>query len=245
MVEVTYLEMDIAATERALIEKSSPSDKILTKAEVSKMKAKLTLEPKIVFMIMIEGGLRVGEALGLKKYNVRKAGVKVFLKYISTKWRGPLTKLYRAGKITKEDFVKRSERKMRDSMVEMPLMESTAELLEAWIVRNDYKDADLLFPARRKGGKIRIYPDETIRPRSTEWMEKKLRRAAKEAGIGRKVNCHMCRHTFVSRCKDVGMTDLMICDFTGHKSPRNLRTYSHATRENLDKLLKVVHGEEE
>ena len=74
-------------------------------------------------------------------------------------------------------------------------------------------------------------------------MQNRLKRYAEECGLT-EVHFHALRHTFATRCVEVGFEIKSLSEILGHASPRfTLERYVHASldlkRDNMNKLAAI------
>lgn len=79
-----------------------------------------------------------------------------------------------------------------------------------------------------------------VEPRT---MQNRLKRYAEECGLS-EVHFHALRHTFATRCIEVGFEIKSLSEILGHASPRfTLERYVHASldlkRDNMNKLAAI------
>jgi len=84
---------------------------------------------------------------------------------------------------------------------------------------------DWLFPGGR--------PDRHLTTRS---VQKVLTRAARQAGIGKKVTPHVLRHSFATHLLEAGTDLRYIQELLGHTSPRTTQIYTHVSKKNLARI---------
>ncbi|MBO5069682.1 MAG: tyrosine-type recombinase/integrase, partial [Roseburia sp.] len=83
-------------------------------------------------------------------------------------------------------------------------------------------------------------PERYIEPRT---MQNKLKKYTSECGLS-EVHFHSLRHTFATRCVEVGFEIKSLSEILGHASPRiTLERYVHSSlelkRDNMDKLAAI------
>lgn len=110
----------------------------------------------------------------------------------------------------------------------IPLMESAVEICRRW--RQDDPEAFILTGSSKR----------FVEPRTLQY---RLNRYAAECGL-EDMHFHALRHTFATRCVEVGFEIKSLSEILGHSSPRiTLERYVHSSielkRENMDKLTCV------
>jgi site-specific recombinase XerD len=85
---------------------------------------------------------------------------------------------------------------------------------------------DLLFPSRYRDNK----------PVSHGNLQKAVRLAAQQAGIGKHVHFHTLRHCFATHLLECGVNLRVIQMLLGHNSPETTAIYTHLTDRTLDRL---------
>jgi integrase len=175
-------------------------------------------ETYVFFLCLLSGGLRLGEAAGMRAKQVlfeRKALiVDGFIKYDYT--RAPYNK-------------KGSEEHKKARIVLLP--DLTLGKLKDLIEKNGYHDEDYIFRACR----------DRTRPVDSYYIEITLRRAMAKAGInpgGRKLVVHSFRYNYVTRMRKE-LPAAVVMKLAGHVSEEQTDYYN---KRELDYTLKQLIG---
>jgi integrase len=175
-------------------------------------------ETYLFFLCLLSGGLRLGEAAGMRVKQVlfesRALIVDGFIKYDYT--RAPYNK-------------KGSEEHPKARIV--PLPDITLNLLKEHIDTNKYQDEEYIFRACR----------DRRRPVDPYYIEVTLRRAMAEAGItpdGRKLVVHSFRYTYVTRMRRELPADTVM-KLAGHTTVGMTEYYN---KKVIDTSLKQLIG---
>jgi site-specific recombinase XerD len=88
--------------------------------------------------------------------------------------------------------------------------------------RGAYPCEEWLFPGAR--------PD---RPLSTRSVQRIVARAARRAGLGKRVTPHTLRHSFATHLLEAGTNLRIIQELLGHQSTRTTQRYTHVARSTL------------
>jgi integrase len=175
-------------------------------------------ETYLFFLCLLSGGLRLGEAAGMRAKQVlfesKALIVDGFVKYDAT--RAPYNK-------------KGSEEHPKARIV--PLPEITLNRLKAHIDKNNYRDEDYLFRACK----------DRTRPVDPFYIEVTLRRAMEKAKInpnGRKLVVHSFRYTYVTRMRRELSAD-MVMKLAGHTTVGMTEYYN---KKVIDTSLKQLIG---
>jgi integrase/recombinase XerC len=108
----------------------------------------------------------------------------------------------------------------------VPYGEAAAKALEGYLARRGRDDGALFRNAR--GGRLTVRSVHTI-----------VRRAARTAGITRRVTPHTLRHTFATHLLDAGADLRMIQELLGHSRLSTTQRYTHVA---ADQLMRVYDG---
>jgi integrase len=175
-------------------------------------------ETYLFFLCLLSGGLRLGEAAGMRVKQVlfenKALIVDGFIKYDYT--RAPYNK-------------KGSEEHPKARIV--PLPDITLDKLKEHIDKNGYQGEDYIFRACR----------DRSRPVDSNYIELTLRRAMAKAGIeanGRKLVVHSFRYTYVTRMRRELPADLVM-KLVGHVSEEQTDYYN---KRVVDTSLKQLIG---
>jgi integrase/recombinase XerD len=109
---------------------------------------------------------------------------------------------------------------MKDRLV--PLSKNILEILRKYYLR--YKPKEYLFEGQC-GGRY-----------SERSLDMVLKNAVKAAGIRKKINLHMLRHSYATHLLEAGTDLRYIQELLGHKSPKTTQIYTHVSREALGKI---------
>jgi integrase len=175
-------------------------------------------ETYLFFLCLLSGGLRLGEAAGMRVKQVlfesRALIVDGFIKYDYT--RAPYNK-------------KGSEEHPKARIV--PLPDITLNLLKEHIEKNGYQDEEYIFRACR----------DRSRPVDPYYIEVTLRRTMAKAGIeanGRKLVVHSFRYTYVTRMRRELPADTVM-KLAGHTTVGMTEYYN---KKVIDTSLKQLIG---
>ena len=89
-----------------------------------------------------------------------------------------------------------------------------------------YRPQHYLFEGQSGGGT----------PWSAKSLEQVLRRAVEKAGIHRRVNLHMFRHSYATHQLEVGVNLRYIQEILGHASPLTTQIYTHVTQDSVRRI---------
>jgi integrase/recombinase XerC len=76
---------------------------------------------------------------------------------------------------------------------------------------------------------------------STRAMHQMIQKAAREAGLRRRIGPHVVRHTFATHLVDAGCDLRSVQEMLGHKSLSTTQIYAHVTPERLHGVYKKAH----
>lgn len=178
-------------------------------------------ECKFGVLLALLTGLRIGEICALRWHDISQT--KKLLRVSTTVQR--LKNLDQtAGEKTKIIF---GNPKSNLSARLIPLTDCTAELCKCWQV--DDPNAYVL-----------TGNDHFMEPRVLQY---RLRKYTRECGLDG-VHFHVLRHTFATRCVEVGFEIKSLSEILGHSSPKfTLERYVHSSmelkRENMNKLQSI------
>lgn len=91
------------------------------------------------------------------------------------------------------------------------------------LYRDAYPQSSWLFPGAR--------PNRHLTPRS---VQKIVRRAARRAGIEKRVTPHTLRHSFATHLLEGGTNLRLIQEMLGHATPRTTQRYTHVARSTFE-----------
>lgn len=184
---------------------------------------------RMLFLLLTESGLRVGEvlALGISDVRYRKNGVHAVDEpprmLVTSKQRAHT---YRATVVNSDPFagLKGNEAKLDGQVRRIPLSPFIARELAAYLehglATGNLRPDGLLFPNTRQ----RMFNRSQVRRLIIE--------AAKRAGITRKITTHHTRHTFVSNRIESGVDRLELSEVTGHSEKVLVKHYAHRDEES-------------
>jgi integrase len=175
-------------------------------------------ETYLFFLCLLSGGLRLGEAAGMRVklvlFDCKALIIDGFIKYDNT--RAPYNK-------------KGSEEHLKARIV--PLPDITLNKLREHIEKYNYQDEEYIFRGRR----------DRTRPVDSYYIEITLRRAMEKAGIeanGRKLVVHSFRYTYVTRMRRELPADTVM-KLAGHTTVGMTEYYN---KKVIDTSLKQLIG---
>lgn len=198
----------------------------LTDEQVSALFASFTrLRDRAVFLLMLQGGLRPGEALGLHLEDVQYGRRRVVVRCRSDHPKGVRTK-------------SRVER-----IVDLHEPEALSAV-SAYVMRERTSGASTphLFLVGGRGAK-------SLEPLGYSALAKLFRRRCRAIGLDEPwVTPHALRHTHATRMWEGGMRELTLQKRLGHASPESTRLYTRvsdaAMLEDYHRALRRNSGEE-
>lgn len=200
--------------------------RVLTKQEQSQLIEFLTAdtdECKFGVMLAMMTGLRIGELCAL-----RWGDISLESKTLTVSATMQRIKTSDSGKSPGKTAIVIGVPKSGTSTRVIPLMDSAVEMCRRW-QRSDPEAFILTGSSKR-----------FVEPRTLQY---RLSRYAAECGL-EDMHFHTLRHTFATRCVEVGFEIKSLSEILGHSSPRiTLERYVHSSielkRENMDKLTCV------
>lgn len=209
---------------------------VLSRDEVSRLLAKISLSPGLMARLMYGGGLRLNEVLTLRVQDIDF---------------GQGLLMIRNGKGGKD----------RSTLLPASLFDPLKVHLEK--VRSLYEQdvsegkANVWLP----GALARKYPHA---PRSWEWqwvfpsanlsadpqtgelrrhhvhesgVQKAIRRAKQKAGINKRVTSHTLRHSFATHLLEQGINIRVVQKLLGHADVKTTEIYTHVLQQNLNSVV--------
>lgn len=200
--------------------------RVLTKEEQEKLICYLLADIdrcKFGVILALETGLRIGEICALHWRDISFSNSTV--RVVSTMQR---LKIIENSPLCEKTNVVISKPKSYASLRVIPLTDRVIRLCKRW--STDDPSAFVLT------GDAKSY----IEPRTLQY---RLKRYARECGLS-DLHFHVLRHTFATRCVEVGFEIKSLSEILGHSSPKvTLERYVHSSldlkRENMNKLSSV------
>ncbi len=177
---------------------------------------------KFGILLALLTGLRIGEVCALRWENV--SFTEKTIKIVST--------MQRLRNLEKNDSVKTkvviSDPKSDTSMRVIPMTETVENLCKRF--QSQDKEAFIISGTHR-----------VVEPRSLQY---KLKKYTEACGM-EDVHFHVLRHTFATRCVEVGFEIKSLSEILGHSSPKiTLERYVHSSlemkRDNMNKLASLT-----
>ena len=172
----------------------------------------------IGILLCLNTGMRIGEICALKWKNVDLIKREIYV-------RNTLLRIYNV-KEKKSDIVMHSP-KTKCSIRNIPISDKLFE----WIIKMDYEyNGEAYFLTGEE--------NRFVEPRNYERYFKKV---LKEVGINNNYNFHVTRHTFATKCIEIGMDIKTLSEILGHSNVEiTLNRYVHSSfnlkKKYLDKL---------
>lgn len=180
-----------------------------------------TDECKFGVLLALMTGLRIGELCALKWADISLE--RQTLRVSSTMQR---LKNFDSAQLSKTKIVISEPKSARSARI-IPLTDSIVKICDAW--KSEDAEAFVLTGSRRY-----------MEPRTLQY---RLKRYVNECGLNN-VHFHILRHTFATRCVEVGFEIKSLSEILGHANPKfTLERYVHSSlelkRENMDKLTMI------
>lgn len=104
------------------------------------------------------------------------------------------------------------------------IAESLKQELKKFIGSKKLDEYNFLFTSNRKG------------KYSMRSLQQIIKKASKEAGLGKRVSCHTLRHSFATHLLEQGSSISEVQSLLGHKSPETTFIYLHTASPNMIKI---------
>lgn len=167
---------------------------------------------RAIVLVMLEGGLRPGEAINLRVRDVEYYRRRVVVRFCDDHPKGARTK-------------SRTERVV--DLYEGPALQAIREYV--LYERPSDTGSPFLFLVGRRGRR-------RAEPLGYQAVQRMFRRACKKAGINEAwVTPHALRHTHATRLWDGGMRELTLQKRLGHRSPESTKLYTRVTDDVVRK----------
>lgn len=126
-------------------------------------------------------------------------------------------------KLPKQDAYKQPGTKTKSGMRKITLSKKAVDIIHKQ--QSDFPDSQFIFRTKQKY----YMPEVTI--------DQQLKRAKKELGIDKKLDCHVFRHTHISKLAELGVPLYVIQDRVGHAEDKTTSLiYLHVTKKAQQKL---------
>ena len=73
-------------------------------------------------------------------------------------------------------------------------------------------------------------------------LQKAVKRAARNAGIDKRVTCHTLRHSFATAMLENGITIRMLQELMGHADVKTTELYMHIMDKDISQLTSPLDG---
>jgi len=219
------------ASKVVLSKKTKKEIDVLTLDEQRKLEHTLfnsTNPLAFIFLLKLYSGMRIGELLALKLADVNLDEKEIYVRS---------TRRPRQIPGASKNEVVEGEPKTAKSRRDIPLTDMIIQQLNKYLEYRHYKSETLKYENKKEAnnylfvtylGTIPSYPG----------IRTLFVRILKEANITRRVNMHVLRHTFATRCLESGMDVKTLADILGHDNPlTTLNVYAHSTNEHKHKSM--------
>lgn len=223
-----YRERESASTIRIVYPKAESRElRVLTKEEQLRLMKYLSADPDIYqccILLALSTGLRLGELCALRWDNICTDTNTLYVRYTLQRVKNPDIHA------TSKTVLQLGTPKTASSVRSIPLTPGICNLMKKFKV----EDPQAFFIT----GTLK-YPD----PRT---LQRRLKRYAEELQI-EEIHFHTLRHTFATRCVEVGCDIKTLSDILGHASiSMTLNRYVHPSlelkRKNIQKLDQAGFG---
>ena len=199
---------------------------VMTREEVSALLSRLEGQDWLMCSLMYGAGLRLTECLGLRVQDIDFGANQIVVRS-GKGFKDRVTVLPQAAKSALVDHL----REVRQ-VHKRDLAEGYGRTPMPYALAKKYPRADrqwrwqFVFPQkhrwvnRQTGDQGRYHVDESI-------VQKRVKRAVEEAGLTKRVSCHVFRHSFATHLLEAGYDIRTVQELLGHKDVRTTMVYTH------------------
>lgn len=211
---------------------------VLTQAEAGSLLAQMRPPARLIAQVMYGGGLRVGEACGLRVKDVdldrqqvtirRGKGAKDRVTLLSASLIDPLRR-----HIAQRVEIHQADLAQGEGWVELPDAFERKSPKAAWSLPWQY-----LFASH----KLSRHPDTG---QSGRWhifestVQSAIKRASQDAGITKRVTSHTLRHSFATHLLEAGYDIRTIQELMGHANVQTTMIYTHCQTQTSKGVMGV------
>lgn len=220
-----------AAEEKGLMEKSpyqgirvpkarKRPPRVLTRTEQMRLEIKVSETRELEYLLCLYTGLRIGELCALRWENIDFENQSIRVRHSIQRVPD------KTGK--RKTCLIYGTPKSEDSIRDIPIPFFIASLLQEKKQSSSAADSDFLFK-NTKGN----YKD----PRSVQIRFSQICRELELQGV----HMHTLRHTYATRCLELGIRYDILCELLGHSSPQiTLKYYAHCTLEDKRRNIELL-----